>query len=409
MTEPTPTNRRGRSGPRLAPLALLASGAAAAMLSIVWNDAASRNHVSQADAIRLATNALKDHGYTWARVSVRDQTVQLIGRAPDDGARVLAYHVTRRALRPLMGQKAEITTIRSYLTLRDRAPHVANGNRIAPGPSIDVAWMAPPPMPQFRLNQIETGALSTTSGLDKTTTQEVPARAAEPAAQPAETTVEEPAPISAIEAQAATHEQNAGSPVIVAANVEEPSTDSQQTAPTNIPEPPQAVTADAPTPPAPSSPALTVTLETQPAPQPPVKLAALDVPAQVPTTQTPSACAQAFNEALSGGMIQFARNSAAIEKASRPLLDKIAGIAKRCRGYSFTIEGHTDLTGSRTHNLELSRKRAEAVRWALVDRGVDMDHVRAEGYGSSRPIADGTSDAANAQNRRIAITVAADR
>jgi outer membrane protein OmpA-like peptidoglycan-associated protein len=140
--------------------------------------------------------------------------------------------------------------------------------------------------------------------------------------------------------------------------------------------------------------------ETQPqAAAAPVQTAALE-----PAPQA-DACADAFAEALDGTTINFARASAVIQKESRPLLDKLAAIAKRCKGYRLTVEGHTDLTGSRAANLSLSKKRAEAVRWALIDRGIDMDHIAAEGFGASRPLENATSDDANAKNRRIAVTV----
>ncbi len=142
----------------------------------------------------------------------------------------------------------------------------------------------------------------------------------------------------------------------------------------------------------------------EPAQQPqaaPVQTAAPD------TDPAPQAdvCADAFAEALDGTTINFARASAVIQKESRALLDKLASIAKRCKGYRLTVEGHTDLTGSPAANRTLSKKRAEAVRWALIDRGIDMDHIAAEGFGASRPLENATNEEANAKNRRIAITV----
>ncbi|MEZ5899952.1 MAG: OmpA family protein [Hyphomicrobiaceae bacterium] len=147
-----------------------------------------------------------------------------------------------------------------------------------------------------------------------------------------------------------------------------------------------------------------------------IETAALDTPAQIVATATAATeakstldpiadCKAEFSEALSQAMIQFGSNSAAIDRQSHPLLDKLAQIAKHCSRFSLVVEGHTDLSGSRSHNQVLSQKRADAVRWALVDRGVDMDHISARGFGSSQPLVSGTSDAANARNRRIEFSV----
>lgn len=150
----------------------------------------------------------------------------------------------------------------------------------------------------------------------------------------------------------------------------------------------------------------------------PIETSAVDTPAKrdQKAEVTPDAaagpdattdCKAEFAEALSRSTIEFASNSAVIEKTSRPLLDTLAQIAKRCSRFRLVVEGHTDLSGSNSHNQPLSQRRADAVRWALVDRGVDMDHISAQGFGSSRPLMQGTTEAANARNRRIEFSVLA--
>jgi outer membrane protein OmpA-like peptidoglycan-associated protein len=69
------------------------------------------------------------------------------------------------------------------------------------------------------------------------------------------------------------------------------------------------------------------------------------------------------------------------------------------------VEGHTDSTGSAETNQELSMKRAAAVRDALVSRGVSADRISVEGFGAARPIADNTSQAGRANNRRVEIVL----
>jgi OmpA-OmpF porin, OOP family len=69
------------------------------------------------------------------------------------------------------------------------------------------------------------------------------------------------------------------------------------------------------------------------------------------------------------------------------------------------IEGHTDGTGSESYNLELSQRRAEAVRDLLIDNGVSPERLSARGYGEAYPIAANTTEAGRQQNRRVQLTI----
>jgi len=69
------------------------------------------------------------------------------------------------------------------------------------------------------------------------------------------------------------------------------------------------------------------------------------------------------------------------------------------------VEGHTDAKGSETYNLDLSARRAEAVRSYLVSQGVDQSRVSSQGLGFARPIADNKSAEGRANNRRVEIVV----
>ena len=66
------------------------------------------------------------------------------------------------------------------------------------------------------------------------------------------------------------------------------------------------------------------------------------------------------------------------------------------------IEGHTDSVGGATFNLDLSRKRAEAVKRWLVDKGtIGEVRLTTVGYGLSRPVADNATEDGRGQNRRV--------
>ena len=116
------------------------------------------------------------------------------------------------------------------------------------------------------------------------------------------------------------------------------------------------------------------------------------------------ACNAALSDALSGARIQFRTASAVIDSASETLLQRLAVVAGECPG-DLKIEGHTDGQGDADMNQMLSQARADAVRDALAGLGVDSARMRAVGYGESRPIADNTTVAGRATNRRIAISV----
>ncbi len=73
--------------------------------------------------------------------------------------------------------------------------------------------------------------------------------------------------------------------------------------------------------------------------------------------------------------------------------------------WQVTIVGHTDSTGSEVYNLELSLRRAEAVRDELVANGVPADSLRIEGAGATDPVADNATPQGRALNRRIEFKV----
>ncbi len=64
------------------------------------------------------------------------------------------------------------------------------------------------------------------------------------------------------------------------------------------------------------------------------------------------------------------------------------------------IQGHTDSVGSAAYNLQLSQRRAEAVRDFLISQGIAADRLTARGYGHTRPIADNRTEEGRARNRR---------
>ncbi len=69
------------------------------------------------------------------------------------------------------------------------------------------------------------------------------------------------------------------------------------------------------------------------------------------------------------------------------------------------VNGYTDNTGTDTHNLDLSRRRAAAVEQALASTGLAGGRIQIEGFGKQYPVADNATEAGRAENRRVAIIV----
>ena len=72
---------------------------------------------------------------------------------------------------------------------------------------------------------------------------------------------------------------------------------------------------------------------------------------------------------------------------------------------SVRISGHTDNIGSETHNLSLSKQRADVVAEYLVSNGIDIIRVETSGLGSAKPIAVNTTDEGRKKNRRVELLI----
>ncbi len=100
--------------------------------------------------------------------------------------------------------------------------------------------------------------------------------------------------------------------------------------------------------------------------------------------------------------ILFDVNSSTIKPESNGVLKEIASVLKEHSNINVLIVGHTDSDGGDKENLELSRKRAEAVRQALVtDYGIDEKRMKPEGKGESQPVADNKRKEGKSANRRV--------
>ncbi len=104
--------------------------------------------------------------------------------------------------------------------------------------------------------------------------------------------------------------------------------------------------------------------------------------------------------------ISFDTGSAAIQPSLQPVLDQFAQGLNNQPNMLVTIIGHTDSTGNDAINNPLSVNRAASARDYLVARGVWAQRMQIDGRGSREPIADNSSEAGRAKNRRIEIYLA---
>jgi len=105
-------------------------------------------------------------------------------------------------------------------------------------------------------------------------------------------------------------------------------------------------------------------------------------------------------EAFEIGDIQFATNSAAINRTSELMLELFAEYLLRNEAIGVHIKGHTDNRGQQAENQSLSEKRAAAVANALTEYGVPADRVTSAGFGQSLPIASNDTEEGRSKNRR---------
>ena len=101
--------------------------------------------------------------------------------------------------------------------------------------------------------------------------------------------------------------------------------------------------------------------------------------------------------------ISFDTGRADIKPNMRPILDQFANGLSSQPNTEIRIIGHTDNTGSDAVNDPLSVQRAQAARQYLAARGVDPNRIVIAGRGEREPIADNSTEAGRAQNRRVEI------
>lgn len=121
----------------------------------------------------------------------------------------------------------------------------------------------------------------------------------------------------------------------------------------------------------------------------------------VKTILTPNEIQLSINQILLEKKISFERKSSTITADSNPTLVGIAKILENNKNVKVEIAGHTDSRGDKNLNKQISQDRANSVKIALIDLGVDENRLIAVGYGEEFPIAKDDENGLSEINRRV--------
>lgn len=106
-----------------------------------------------------------------------------------------------------------------------------------------------------------------------------------------------------------------------------------------------------------------------------------------------------------GGDVLFATGRAELKGGAERMLTQVGQFLEQNPDRKVRIEGFTDSTGSADFNLDLSRRRADAVRDSLVERGIESTRIDTAGLGEAYPVADNGSAGGRQLNRRVEIII----
>jgi outer membrane protein OmpA-like peptidoglycan-associated protein len=111
---------------------------------------------------------------------------------------------------------------------------------------------------------------------------------------------------------------------------------------------------------------------------------------------------------LTLGDVLFDVGRAELLPGAQREIDRLATFLREYENRNVLIEGFTDNTGSASMNLDLSQRRADAVRQALLERGINDRRIRTRGYGIEYPVAPNNTAAGRQRNRRVEIVISDD-
>lgn len=105
--------------------------------------------------------------------------------------------------------------------------------------------------------------------------------------------------------------------------------------------------------------------------------------------------------------LTFDFNSASVQSGFVPTLSNVAGVLSQYPETNVAVIGHADSVGSDSYNQGLSERRAQSVASILAQGGVARSRLIATGMGERSPIADNSTEAGRARNRRVEVRISA--
>lgn len=138
----------------------------------------------------------------------------------------------------------------------------------------------------------------------------------------------------------------------------------------------------------------------------PVKLTVADAQGETATvTQTISVVRRVVLQQTKRERVQFELNQAVLSLGAQQALALVIGEMEANDKLRTEITGHTDSAGPEDYNMQLSQRRAEAVRDYLVEQGIPAEHLMLDWQGEAQPVAPNNTKEGRAQNRRVELTV----
>jgi outer membrane protein OmpA-like peptidoglycan-associated protein len=106
--------------------------------------------------------------------------------------------------------------------------------------------------------------------------------------------------------------------------------------------------------------------------------------------------------------IFFDLDKSELKEQSIPELQELAAFLEKNPKVKVEISGHTDNQGEDAYNLELSQRRADAVKEYLTTKaGIEQKRIQTKGYGATNPIAPNETEEGRAKNRRTEFKIVA--
>jgi outer membrane protein OmpA-like peptidoglycan-associated protein len=105
------------------------------------------------------------------------------------------------------------------------------------------------------------------------------------------------------------------------------------------------------------------------------------------------------------GDVTFDTNSDVVRPGLHSEIDRVATVMSQYPNTLIRVEGHTDSVGSDAYNMDLSKRRANAVKQLLMQRNISASRMETVGYGKTMAVASNSNETGRAKNRRVEIKI----